>query len=234
MSEQPADLLGDPAVTPTDIAEAPQAAESATGRRRRPPFSAADTTGGAGGMRNPKVLLLALGGVAILGVAGWALVLPALTGSSTSTAATAPVIHHVFSPTRTLKTTPVTTKAKVVAPPLLLAADFAGVIGRDPFKPLVVDLPAPVATPAAAAPVTGSAAAPSSTIKVVLQSIDATSKGGPYAHFLVNGAVNVVVIGDKFATDFQVNDIASNFAMIQFGDASPVSIQLGATYYFVN
>lgn len=233
---------------------APIVAEGSRHGRRRAASDGADSAASERGVRNPKVLMLALGGVAILGVAGWAFVLPMLTGSSSTTAADARIVHHVRTPRVGLPAQTVKAAAKPVAKPLLIAQDFEGVIGRDPFKPLVVQLPPAAAVAGIGVPTAGTGPAPSSgggssgtggsgssgpppqaaPTKVVLLSVYRTSAGVPHARISVNGTVNDVLVDGKFGSFFQLNDIINNYAVIQFGDATQVDLYPNEPRYFQN
>lgn len=162
-----------------------------------------------------RKLLLALAGVgaaAVLGVGAYFLV---FAGGDSTEQFVAPVTHHAAAPAPTATPTP--------APELKISdANF----GKDPFKPLVVELPPAAAAPAPAPTTAGGSAtgattgtaAPAPSTSHVFQVVSVAPDNSTVTVKVDGVTYRYLRAGRVFATYFKVLLIGGSVNSFQFGD----------------
>src|SRR5450432_1794409 len=113
--------------------------------------SSLETTGSA--QRNQRLALVAVGGVAVIGVIVYLLLFSGGSSSKTPTAANAPVASAASSPVASAS--PSTAQA--------VPAAFTAAVGRDPFQPALTPPPPPAVAVAPAAGAAKASASPTPT-----------------------------------------------------------------------
>ena len=168
------------------------------------------------GSRRLLLALAGVGGAAVLGVGAYFLV---FAGGDSPEQFVAPVTHHAAA-------APAPTATPTPAPELKISdANF----GKDPFKPLVVELPPAAAAPTTA-PTTGGSATGGATVGTTGTSAPAPSTSHVFQVVSTapdNSTVTVKVdgvtyknlrAGKVFATYFKVLLIGGSVNSFQFGD----------------
>jgi hypothetical protein len=192
------------------------------------PFEAAGEEPESGSDRR-KLAVVAGAGVLVVGLLGYFVAMPMLSGSADA-AASAPVVTHTAPKKADAKAAP--KAAAAAAKPVAQPASYADVYARtDPFKPLVPD---PVAAPAAPAPGAvpgGTVTAPTGTTGTSTTGSSATvagqrvslvhvyaKDGKSYAQTKVGDQVYSPVVGSTFGGSFKLLATSGRTATYLFGD----------------
>jgi hypothetical protein len=183
------------------------------------PFEAADDEPETSGADRRKLALVAGAGALAVAVLGYFVVVPMLSGGSSSSGDSF-VLHHTVRPKTKAKTTAKAAPKKAAPQP----ASYADVSARtDPFKPLIEepDTTTAATTTTAAAPAT-TASAPTSATSVGGQRVALlhvyTKDGKQYAQTRVGSEVFDPAVGTTFAGSYKLLATSGTSATYLFGD----------------
>lgn len=204
-----------------------------------PPLAPVEESTADKDQRRKVLALVGAAAVAVVAIAGYFVM---KGGSSDQTAAALPPVHH--HPVAAAPAQPKFDKTFPNLPDV-----FKDVVGRDPFKPLVVDkpaapaaqAPAPTTVVAGSAPTTVNTGSTASTPAAQPDWISLESQNGlKSATFLVHstdgkatGYTDVAAPADgkttAFGGYFALISLQDGFAVVQMGDGKPFNLQVGYT-----